>query len=375
MLGISLEIDDRSVKKTKKDLSGASGGTTSTKRKGGKLDVASSAGIGAALGGFVGGAIGAVVSALKPIQQLLEVVGGILTIFLQPILMLLKPFLVLFLKVGLGLNKWLKGLGIGSVGEGPASQALEPFKLPEAEGLEGFLNDISNFTIGLIGVLGDIVLIIFEIGKEIGQALWDYLIEPILDFGMEIGNWLYDSLIVPIADFITNMLIRWMEIFLSVGKFILTIGIKIWEFILDSLKFIADLGLKIWTFFLEGLKSIADLGVKIWEWFKNSLSSIADLGSRIKDYILSLISKMMGFGGRASGGYVSGNTPYLVGEQGPEIFMPTNSGNIIPNNELSGGGGQTININVTGFVGSEDELADKVSKALNDRSRGGNVNY
>ena len=51
-------------------------------------------------------------------------------------------------------------------------------------------------------------------------------------------------------------------------------------------------------------------------------------------------------GAMASGGPVEGNTSYLVGEQGPELFMPSRSGSIIPNNKLSDmGGGQTVNYN------------------------------
>jgi lambda family phage tail tape measure protein len=44
---------------------------------------------------------------------------------------------------------------------------------------------------------------------------------------------------------------------------------------------------------------------------------------------------------RASGGSVTNNTPYLVGEKGPELFMPSGSGTIIPNNEVSQMGGVT----------------------------------
>jgi phage-related minor tail protein len=44
---------------------------------------------------------------------------------------------------------------------------------------------------------------------------------------------------------------------------------------------------------------------------------------------------------RASGGPVSGNTPYLVGEKGPELFMPSGSGTIIPNGPTSQMGGTT----------------------------------
>jgi len=57
----------------------------------------------------------------------------------------------------------------------------------------------------------------------------------------------------------------------------------------------------------------------------------------------------LGGTGKAVGGPVSGNQPYLIGEQGPEIFVPSTSGNIIPNNQLtkgSGGGSATYNFTV-----------------------------
>jgi phage-related minor tail protein len=46
-----------------------------------------------------------------------------------------------------------------------------------------------------------------------------------------------------------------------------------------------------------------------------------------------------GFLGLATGGPVSANTPYVVGEAGPELFLPNTSGSIVPNNRL---GGQTV---------------------------------
>ena len=49
-------------------------------------------------------------------------------------------------------------------------------------------------------------------------------------------------------------------------------------------------------------------------------------------------------GTRASGGTVTAGSPYMVGERGPELFVPGTSGTIIPNNNLgSAGGGQVIN--------------------------------
>lgn len=40
---------------------------------------------------------------------------------------------------------------------------------------------------------------------------------------------------------------------------------------------------------------------------------------------------------RAAGGPVSSGVPYWVGERGPELFVPSSSGSIIPNNKATGG--------------------------------------
>ena len=47
-------------------------------------------------------------------------------------------------------------------------------------------------------------------------------------------------------------------------------------------------------------------------------------------------------GKKAIGGSVSLGSPYVVGERGPELFVPNQNGAIIPNKALGGGGGTTI---------------------------------
>jgi len=68
-----------------------------------------------------------------------------------------------------------------------------------------------------------------------------------------------------------------------------------------------------------------------------------------------------GFAGfMASGGPVSAGSSYVVGEQGPELFVPHASGTIVPNNKMSGGGSSgssvTVNYNIASGV-SRAELA------------------
>ena len=52
-----------------------------------------------------------------------------------------------------------------------------------------------------------------------------------------------------------------------------------------------------------------------------------------------------GLQARAMGGPVAAGTPYLVGERGPEIIVPSTNGTVIPNHKLgTAAGGQTFNI-------------------------------
>jgi hypothetical protein len=78
--------------------------------------------------------------------------------------------------------------------------------------------------------------------------------------------------------------------------------------------------------------------------YANYLAKGAEYGGLSSFDALTLAGISGGF--RASGGPVSSGSSYIVGEKGPELFTPTSSGSITPNNAL-GGGGNTINITVT----------------------------
>lgn len=94
------------------------------------------------------------------------------------------------------------------------------------------------------------------------------------------------------------------------------------------------------------------------------------LNSELKQEIgLRLILAAIGGGGgggfnpfnlfRANGGPVISDQSYIVGERGPELFIPRSSGSIVPNDELqgAGGGNVTVNFNVTTLdAKSFDEL-------------------
>lgn len=87
--------------------------------------------------------------------------------------------------------------------------------------------------------------------------------------------------------------------------------------------------------------------------------------------------------GRAVGGPVSSGTPYMVGERGPELFVPNSSGQISPNGRMGAGGvtvNQTINIStgVAQTVRAEvanlmPQIAESAKSAVAEgKMRGGN---
>lgn len=68
---------------------------------------------------------------------------------------------------------------------------------------------------------------------------------------------------------------------------------------------------------------------------------------------------------RAAGGRVTGGSPYLVGEVGPELFVPGRGGNIVPNNELGMGGGPTYNITVNAGMGTNGaQVGEQIVNAI-----------
>ncbi|MGL4542149.1 MAG: tail tape measure protein [Polymorphobacter sp.] len=56
----------------------------------------------------------------------------------------------------------------------------------------------------------------------------------------------------------------------------------------------------------------------------------------------SAVAGLLGLPGRATGGPVTGGRAYMVGERGPEMFVPTSSGQVM----AAGGGRQAVNVTV-----------------------------
>jgi len=117
---------------------------------------------------------------------------------------------------------------------------------------------------------------------------------------------------------------------------------------------------------IKGTKSLGDMA-------RNIIDDLAD--SLIR---LGVTQALKQFGGNLFSGlsFANGGRPpvgkaSLVGERGPELFVPSQSGTIIPNNQISGGGSTNIVVNVDatnteveGDGGQAEELGTMLAAAV-----------
>ena len=89
---------------------------------------------------------------------------------------------------------------------------------------------------------------------------------------------------------------------------------------------------------------------------------------------------------RATGGPVTANQPYIVGERGPELYVPNTSGSVVSNEMLkrygsnNGGGSRTIRfestvINNVEYVTTDQAMAMSRAAADDGAKRGAEGGY
>jgi hypothetical protein len=110
----------------------------------------------------------------------------------------------------------------------------------------------------------------------------------------------------------------------------------------------------------DGFKGMLTGAMSWKDGIKGIINSVIDelwrlyVVQQIVGFVTNGINSILGIPNvpaRADGGHVGGNKPYLVGERGPELFVPGKTGTIIPNKNMgggNGGGGVTVNVDARG---------------------------
>jgi hypothetical protein len=70
------------------------------------------------------------------------------------------------------------------------------------------------------------------------------------------------------------------------------------------------------------------------------------------------------FSGKAIGGSVQSGQPYMVGERGPEMFVPNSQGSIVPTNKMGGGGGVVVNQTINVSTGVQQTVRAEIATLM-----------
>jgi len=112
---------------------------------------------------------------------------------------------------------------------------------------------------------------------------------------------------------------------------------------------------------IQGTKTLGDVARSVFSQIQRSLIQFgvnAFLGGLPGD-----VGKFFS-GERANGGLVSAGKSYMVGERGPEMFVPNAGGRIVPNSDMGGSTNIIVNVDASGSSVEGDEQRGRELGAL-----------
>lgn len=208
--------------------------------------------------------------------------------------------------------------------------------------LVGIWNDVSPFLLQLldwflytglplvISFIETVVVPVIQGFIDILASIWE-VVSPVLQ---QLYDWFITTALPAVMAFIEGPVTNAIQGFINLLQ-------GIWAVVQPGLEL-----------FKNGIKGIFDFVVnnivqpvidKI-DGIKNAVNDAFNTVARLTG--LDVGTKTQYAGRRAAGGHVMKGLPYLVGERGPEPFIPDQSGTILPNSALGGSTNYTVNVTV-----------------------------
>lgn len=266
---------------------------------------------------------------------------------------------------------------------------------------------VANFFVGLANGIGTLVSIgkaFYNFGFEMGQAIkqtvdtviasWNSMISTIVSL-KDAGVQAVSAMVTAITDYLQNKL---NAVFATVGEKIEWVKQKFYG-LYDAVvghSYIPDMVDEIGTHMgrldqemvTPANEAIGQVRSAFSSWVGEAIDGTFNLQEALSGLAKQMLSmatdrainallgtlfgsgsagggytNTLAFGGpRAMGGNVSPRNAYLVGEKGPEMFVPRSAGAIVPNSAMGGGGSQVF-VNVENNNGSDVKTRGSGSKA------------
>lgn len=230
------------------------------------------------------------------------------------------------------------------------------------ESLKGWLDDkadglgthLEEWTGGFLGVTGDI-------GAGWREA-WPDIAQIVSDAAGEIG--------ASISGIIENLnrIGAWFDPGGEGGEFAVTWA-DFWKFLTLTLAatlegIVTGIEITVQAFVALG-EAIAALGTLDMERLGGAAGMAGHIATIMGDFMADMTRRInSAFPARAAGGPVTGGHPYMVGELGPELFVPNSSGQIVPNNQITTTNNYTVNLVGGNNAGSDIMASLRLVTAL-----------
>lgn len=127
----------------------------------------------------------------------------------------------------------------------------------------------------------------------------------------------------------------------------------------EMVEWLGQVSMRVFDWFGQKIEYVIMKLKELWDWWLKIYESLPT--TKLGNFLGDQVSDMM----RAKGGPVDANSPYIVGEEGPELFVPRYSGSIVPNDRLQqASSGQTFNMNFAPGTGMDIIAAIKNNRNL-----------
>ena len=357
-------VDTAEAKRAGKEFSKASessGGSGSSGAAGGAFG-----------GGLIGSLLGSLLQSVKSLFDPLSAIASLLIIALFPIF---KPFLILFLKVGLLLFKFLNkmlgtdspvsGLG-GKTDEGDTVVGSLGKKIALWAGIvvgiiAAIVSVVGGLSVSLAVIIGLLTVLFWKTMIEgliqTALVLWDFAVF-VWDLLVKAGGWLSDKwkdfiawlspILKEVVDMIKEKWKDFLEILSKSWEKLKTLGTWIWDALVKT--------------FTTAFESVKNLGTWIWDTLKTTFTNAFEALKGIGKWILRKIKSFLPFGGGSdsavndaiitpNGDIIRTNpSDYLIATKNPGALM-------------GGSGSSNINVTVNGGMITE-EVAKDIGKII-----------
>jgi hypothetical protein len=257
---------------------------------------------------------------------------------------------------GLGKDKDIKSFGkvLTSVGE----TVMKVAKFIFNDIVPAVVEFAKKMAIGLMPIITTVANFIEKTVVPTFQSIATAVVEDVLPIAKRFATFFIERVLPAVSEVAAFISAELAPIFKKIGDVItedvLPVVTKLVAFFVDEiLPTVADVAGALWgngsgplPTALKGVGTVFDTVITavstLFGWLEDLLGIIGDVAQAIANSPIGQLAGAIGgfvgdlFGGqRAAGGPVAGGKAYLVGERGPELFVPGQSGSIVPNTGLA----------------------------------------